>query len=124
MSNPLHWEERPSSSRFVQSQLYAPGMLTLFHYPLCPHSRFVRLALEELGASPRLVEERAWERRGGFFPLNPAGPTPGAPVIIEYLEETRGDAAPAHLMPRPPVDRVEVRRLMSWFNDKFFAEAS
>ena len=110
-------------------------MLTLFHYPLCPHSRFVRLALEELGASPRLVEEKTWERREEFLRLNPAGttpvlieegapPVPGAAVIVEYLEETRGNAAPAHLMPQQPTDRVEVRRLMSWFNDKFFAEAS
>jgi glutathione S-transferase len=110
-------------------------MLTLFHYPLCPHSRFVRLALEELGAPPRLVEERAWERREEFLRLNPAGttpvlveegvpPVPGAAVIAEYLDETRGNAAPARLLPVEPADRVEVRRLMNWFNDKFFAEAS
>ena len=110
-------------------------MLTLFHYPLCPHSRFVRLALEELGAPPRLVEEKTWERREEFLRLNPAGttpvlveegvpPVPGAAVIAEYLDETRGIAAPARLLPEQPADRIEVRRLMSWFNDKFFAEAS
>ncbi len=55
-------------------------MLTLFHYPLCPHSRFVRLALEELGAPPRLVEERIWERREEFLRLNPAATTP---VLVE-----------------------------------------
>ena len=110
-------------------------MLTLFHYPLCPHSRFVRLALEELGVPPRLVEERAWERREEFLRLNPAGttpvlveegvpPVPGAAIIAEYLDETRGNAAPARLLPGEPADRIEVRRLMSWFNDKFFAEAS
>ena len=76
-------------------------MLTLFHHPLCPHSRFVRLALDELGLAPRLVEERTWERREEFLALNPAGttpvlveegapPVPGAAVIAEYLEETRG----------------------------------
>jgi glutathione S-transferase len=31
-------------------------MLTLFHHPICPHSRFVRLALEEYGLPPHLVE--------------------------------------------------------------------
>ena len=31
---------------------------------------------------------------------------------------------PARLMPADTGDRVEVRRLMSWFNDKFFTEAS
>jgi glutathione S-transferase len=109
-------------------------MLTLFHYPLCPHSRFVRLSLEELGLAARLVEERVWERREEFLTLNPAAatpvlveegvpPIPGAAVIAEYLDETRGPSA-FRLMPRDPADRIEVRRLMSWFNDKFFAEAS
>jgi len=51
-------------------------MLTLFHHFSCPHSRFVRLILEELGSPPRLVEERTWERREEFLMLNPAGTTP------------------------------------------------
>ena len=111
-------------------------MLTLFHHPLCPHSRFVRLSLEELAVPVRLVEERAWERREEFLTLNPTGttpvlvedgvpPVPGAAVIAEYLDETRGAAAAdRRLMPAEPAQRIEVRRLMSWFNDKFFAEAS
>ena len=76
-------------------------MFTLFHHPFCPHSRFVRLALGEYGLDLRLVEERAWERRGEFLVLNPAGTTPvlisegqpavpGAGIIAEYLEETHG----------------------------------
>ncbi|HTP93850.1 MAG TPA: glutathione S-transferase family protein [Xanthobacteraceae bacterium] len=111
-------------------------MLTLLHHPFCPHSRFVRLALEELGLTPRLVEERTWERREEFLALNPAGttpvlveegvpPVPGAAIIAEYLDETHGgQAGHNRLMPREPGDRVETRRLMSWFNDKFFEEVS
>jgi len=110
-------------------------MLTLFHHPACPHSRFVRLILEELGATPRLIEERTWERREDFLVLNPAGttpvlveegapPVPGAAIIAEYLDETRGSSAQPRLLPRETGDRIEVRRLTSWFNDKFFAEAS
>ena len=111
-------------------------MLTLFHYPFCPHSRFVRLILEELGLTARLVEERVWERRQEFLVLNPAGTTPvlaeegvpavpGAAIIAEYLDETRGTAMPSlRLLPAEAAERIEVRRLMSWFNDKFFAEAS
>jgi glutathione S-transferase len=111
-------------------------MLTLFHYPFCPHSRFVRLILEELGLTARLVEERVWERRQEFLVLNPAGttpvlveegvpPVPGAAIIAEYLDETRGTAAPSvRLLPAEAAERIEVRRLTSWFNDKFFAEAS
>src|SRR5271156_1391913 len=101
-------------------------MLTLFHHPFCPHSRFVRLVLEELGQPPRLVEERTWERRQDFLVLNPAGttpvlveegapPVPGAAVIGESLRETRGDKlAELRLMPREPGARVEIRRLTNW----------
>jgi glutathione S-transferase len=111
-------------------------MLTLFHHPLCPHSRFVRLVLEELGLTPRLVEERVWERREEFLILNPAAttpvlveegvpPVPGAAIIAEYLDETRGTKlTQLRLMPREVGGRIEVRRLTSWFNDKFFEEVS
>jgi glutathione S-transferase len=111
-------------------------MLTLFHQPLCPHSRFVRLALGEYGLDARLVEERVWDRRREFLVLNPAGTTPvlveegalvvpDAHVIAEYLDETRGaDLAEHRLLPHEVETRIEVRRLTSWFNVKFFAEVS
>ena len=111
-------------------------MLTLFHHPLCPHSRFVRLALAEYKREVRLIEERTWERRQDFLAMNPAGTTPvlldkgllavpGAAIAAEYLDEIRGAKQDnAGLLPRDPSSRVEVRRLMSWFNDKFFAEVS
>src|SRR5215218_7898528 len=97
-------------------------MYTLHHHPFCPHSRFIRLVLGEHGLDLRLVEERAWERREAFLALNPAGTTPilivegypaipGVGIIAEYLDEVHGAAA-------------NVRRLMAWFNDKFFEEAS
>ena len=111
-------------------------MLTLFHHPICPHSRFVRLILEEYGLASRLVEERVWVRRPEFLILNPAGTTPvlveeggpavpGAGVIAEYIDETHGAAAAERrLMPSDRGARIEVRRLTSWFNDKFFEEVS
>jgi|SRR5581483_390821 len=111
-------------------------MLTLFHHPICPHSRFVRLALEEYGLTPRLQEERTWERRQEFLALNPEGTTPvlveeGAPpvpdagIIAEYLDETRGlTLGDFRLLPQEIGNRIEVRRLMRWFNAKFFEEVS
>jgi len=111
-------------------------MITLFHHPFCPHSRFVRLVLGEFGFTPRLVEERVWERREEFLALNPQGATPvlieeghpavpGAAIIAEYLDEvhghTRGDR---RLLPADSGGRVEVRRLSGWFHDKFFDEVS
>jgi glutathione S-transferase len=111
-------------------------MLTLFHFPFCPHSRFVRLALDEFGLPVRLVEERVWERREEFLVLNPAGtipvlvaeghpPVPGAAIIAEFLDDTLGhERIDRRLMPSDPAQRAEVRRVMSWFNDKFFTEVS
>jgi glutathione S-transferase len=111
-------------------------MYTLFHHPFCPHSRFVRLMLGEYGLDLQLVEERAWERREGFLALNPAGTTPvlvaedqfavpGAAVIAEYVDEVHGaEMGDRRLMPVTVAERIEVRRLMAWFNEKFFEEAS
>jgi glutathione S-transferase len=111
-------------------------MLTLFHHPLCPHSRFVRLALGEYRLEVRLIEERTWERRADFLAINPAGttpvlldeghpPVPGAAIVAEYLDEVFAkEQDDLRLLPRESGPRVEVRRLTSWFNDKFFAEVS
>src|SRR6201992_4221196 len=111
-------------------------MFTLFHPPCCPHSRFIRLVLGELGMDTRLVEERAWERREAFLALNPAGttpvlisedqpPIPHAAIIAEYLDELhRAKMKERPLLPATMAERIEVRRLMAWFNEKFFEEAS
>lgn len=111
-------------------------IMYLHHHPFCPHSRFVRLLLSEYGLEPELVEERVWERRPGFLALNPSGETPviveemaasvpGASIIAEWLDETRGLALGDHrLLPDSPAARVEVRRLTAWFNEKMYVEAT
>ncbi|THD44505.1 MAG: glutathione S-transferase family protein [Bradyrhizobium sp.] len=111
-------------------------MITLHHHPFCPHSRFIRLALAEFGVEPVLVEERPWERRREFLLLNAEGATPvlaeaggpnvpGAGTIAEYLDETLGEAlGERRLLPEDPLGRVEVRRLLHWFNVKFYDEVS
>lgn len=111
-------------------------MAILYHHPLCPHSRFVRLILDEYSIDAELVEERAFERRVEFLALNPAGTTPvlveeqvgavpGASTIAEYLDETLGLAlGDRRLLPLDPRGRIEVRRLVDWFNGKMFAEVT
>lgn len=111
-------------------------MLTLLHHPFCPHSRFIRLAAAEHGVEMRLVEERPWLRRPEFLTMNPAAETPvlitegapaipGAGVICEFLDETIGrDMHEDRLMSQDTNDRIEVRRLLAWFNHKFFEEVS
>jgi glutathione S-transferase len=50
---------------------------------------------------------------------------PGAAIIAEYLDETRGAGqGDRRLLPADPFARVEVRRLSHWFQEKFFAEVS
>lgn len=113
----------------------APDTMQLFHHPFCPHSRFVRLVLGEYGIAVDLVDEPVWERRKEFLALNAAGTTPvlvedaltapGAAVIAEYLDEKFGnEVGDRRLLPDEPAARVEVRRLASWFNDKFFSEVT
>jgi len=111
-------------------------MLTLFYHPLCPFSRYVRLILGEYGIEARLVEERFWERREEFLLLNPTGALPvlvadgqpaipGSAIIAEYIEETHtAEPGENRLLPASVGQRVEVRRLASWFNDKFHSEVS
>jgi glutathione S-transferase len=111
-------------------------MPTLFQQLLCPLSRYVRLILGEYGIEARLVEERFWERREEFLLLNPAGEipvlvadgqpaVPGAAIIAEYIEETRPPSeGEDRLLPPNAAQRVEVRRLASWFNDKFHHEVT
>ncbi|MDX7951863.1 glutathione S-transferase family protein [Lichenihabitans sp. Uapishka_5] len=111
-------------------------MPDLYHHPLDPQSRFIRLVLGEYGIEPNLIEERVHERRHDFLLMNPAGttpvmldehgpPVPGAGIIAEYLDETRGlGMADRRLLPDHPLVRLEVRRLLDWFNAKFFAEVS
>jgi glutathione S-transferase len=110
-------------------------MAILHHYPFCPQSRFVRLVLGEIGMESETVEERPWERRPEFLATNPAGTTPvlhdgalavpGAAVIAEYLDETRGLGLNGRrLLPEGPAERVEVRRLLDWFLVKFHDEVS
>lgn len=106
-------------------------MWQLYQYPLCPFSRKVRFALAEKAVPHELVRELPWERRDEFIDLNPAGQTPvlvapnGGAVLIdssaicEYVEET---VERTPLLGSGPIDRAETRRLVAWFDQKFYAE--
>ncbi len=106
-------------------------MIRLFHSPLSPFCRKVRLSLAEKRLEVELVEERYWERNTDFLRRNPAGKVPvlrlGSAVlsesgaICEYLEEIYPEPS---LMPSDPLIRHEVRRMISWFDDKFHNEVT
>jgi glutathione S-transferase len=112
-------------------------MATLLHYPLCPFSRSIRLALSECGVEAELAEERPWEWRPEFTDLNPAGTLPvlitdergpvmGAYAISEYLGDTADerDARLFHPFPGGETARAEQRRIVDWFHRKFHDEVT
>lgn len=107
-------------------------MRVLHHLPLSPFSRKVRLVLAEKRLPFELQLEKVWERREEYLALSPANtvPTlveegglviPDSNVICEYLEETYPETP---LLPASPVDRVETRRLVAWFDGKFAHEVT
>ncbi len=106
-------------------------MNRLYHYPLSPFSRKVRLSLAEKKIEVELVEERYWEQDPDFLRRNPAGKVPilklgnrtfsDSAAICEYLEESHPTPP---LLPRNAESRYEVRRLVAWFDDKFNREVT
>ncbi|WP_333585538.1 FtsZ-binding protein FzlA [Phenylobacterium sp.] len=103
---------------------------TLYHFPLDPASRQVRLALGEKRLVFEDVVVRYWEQPEVLAELNPSGLTP---VLVETSPEGRlvlceSRAILDHLeerYPEPPLlgreaaDRAEARRLLQWFDRKF-----
>jgi len=102
-------------------------MRFVYHLPLSPSCRKVRLVLAEKRLPFELRVERVWERRPDYLEVNPAGtvPTllednglaiPDSAVICEYLDEAYPDTS---LLGQTLGERVEVRRLTAWFDGKF-----
>ncbi|OYV31266.1 MAG: glutathione S-transferase, partial [Acidocella sp. 20-61-6] len=105
-------------------------MRVLYHLPLSPYSRKVRLVLAEKRLPFELRVEKSWQRRPEYLALNPAAtvPTlvednglviPDSAVICEYLEDAYPETP---LLGRTIAERVEVRRLATWFDHKFADE--
>ncbi len=104
-------------------------MWLIHQFPLCPFSRKVRLLLGEKGVGYDLVRVNPWERKDEFIDLNPAGQTPvlvemnknitllHSAAICEFFEETV-DQAP--MISGTAVNRAEIRRLVSWFDEQFY----
>lgn len=107
-------------------------MRVLYHLWLSPFCRKVRIALLEKNLDFELKTENYWQRREEFLALNPAGDVPvlveedgqaicDSAAICEYLEDFQPTPA---LLPGTPAERAEVRRLVAWFDQKFYTEAT
>ena len=103
--------------------------MILYHFQLCPLSRFIRLVLNEKKLQYHLNLENYWLRSKQLAQLNPAMEVPvldddnniinDAMVIYEYLEEKYegGSLFGANIN-----SKAEVRRLVNWFNIRLFNE--
>jgi glutathione S-transferase len=107
-------------------------MRILHHLPLSPYCRKVRLVLTEKRLSFELKVERVWERREEYLEMNPAATTPtlvedngmvipDSGVICDYLEDAYPDTP---MLGVTLAERVEVRRLVAWFDGKFATEVT
>jgi glutathione S-transferase len=107
-------------------------MRVLYHLPMSPFARKVRLVLGEKRLPFELRVEKVWQRREEYLKLNPAGtvPTliedhgiviPDSGVICEYLDEAYPDTA---LIGHTLAERIEVRRLVAWWDGKFNLEVT
>lgn len=108
------------------------GMRVLHHLPMSPFSRKVRLVLTEKRLPFELLIEKVWERRPEYLELSPANTVPAlrepnglviadSGVICEYLDEAYPDIP---LLGYSLAERVEVRRLVAWFDIKFAQEVT
>lgn len=107
-------------------------MRILYHHILCPFSRKIRFMLTEKKLDFTLKIEPFWEKKETFFELNHAmevpvlvdlnGNTiPESHAIEEYLHET---TAEPNLIGHSLAEKAETRRLVYWFDLKFFNEVS
>ena len=106
-------------------------MLKLLHFPLCPYSRKVRLALAEKELKVEAEAIEPWLCRDDLRTGNPAAEVPiledrgriivDSGVIAEYLEETQRSRS---LLGKDAGQRAEIRRLVAWFDKKFVADVT
>ena len=108
-------------------------MPRLLHFTLDPYARRIRLSLAEYAVEAEYLEERPWQPSQTLLELNPSGLSPvfvedgglpvcGAEALTEYLEETRGGEV--SLLPGSALERAEIRRLVAWFDVKFYTEVT
>jgi glutathione S-transferase len=106
-------------------------MLRLYHQPLCPFSRKIRLVLREKNLAAELIEVEPWQRAPDFLRLNPAAEVPvlldgdlvviDSSAIADYLNEVHPEP---ELIGRGQAQRNETRRLVAWFDVKFRREVT
>lgn len=104
-------------------------MVLLIHHSSSPQSRKMRLIMAEKKMLFVLKEEEPWNLSENTRLINPAEDLPilvfdgnvisGNYAITEYLEESNPQYK---LLPENLKERAEARRIMDWFDTKFYNE--
>ncbi len=104
----------------------------LFHDPMSPFCRKVRVCLDELGVDFSLIRGDSLPQQEKFADLIPAGEVPvlidgsgpalaDSQAIVEYLQDTRKKP---DLLGKNPAERAETRRLVAWFDGKMYEDVT
>jgi len=106
-------------------------MIKLYYFSLCPFSRIARVILEEKKLAYEIINEKYWQRTIELAKLNPSYELPviidnehviaDITPIMEYLEE---QYPPVALFYKTPYEKAEQRRIISWYNRKFYYEVT
>ncbi len=106
--------------------------ITLYHQPLSPFCRKIRIILGEKKLPFESVIEMPWRQREEFLALNHGGTVPvlidqdgtivsESAVIADYLDEVYPDNS---VLLGGPAQRAEIRRIAQWYDLKFDAEVT
>lgn len=104
----------------------------LFHDPMSPFCRKVRVVLDEMGVRFSLTREDVSLQRDEFLALIPAGEVPvlidgsgsvlaDSQAIVEYLQDIHKEP---DLLGENPAERAETRRLVAWFDGRMYQEVT
>ena len=117
----------------------------LYHFPLSPFCRKLRLALAEKGFKIQTKEEEYWKRRKEFLRISPAGQVPvlrmgntfftDSQAICEFVEaafhhpkytqdDPEDEFETLRLIPDDPEAAYEVRRLTFWIDGVFYRDVT
>ena len=111
----------------------------LYHYPLSPSCRQIRVLLNEFGVPFQLQEVKFWKKSEGLIRMNPTGEVPilfeietknrfvDSFVISEYLisiYNNKVDLLISDLLSKDEVVKAEIRRIEMLFSKNFYYQVS
>lgn len=107
-------------------------MRELYHYPLCPFGRLVRIHMKEKSLDHELIVDIPWDRKKTFSQNHVLSDLPtlvdmdgvvleGWYAIVEHLEQHYRSNT---LLRVTQKEKAETRRIMTLFNEMFFAEVT